>query len=446
MNPLTTDTFDPFYSNSVINIIHIIGHIVDAWLFVYLINHYFTPRNRTRIPKIPFSVVTAIFAAVLYVTDILSNYGFYPYVAAMVFLPLIYSMLYFQGNPITKTILCFVLSYLVVTFEAAVIQLSPNGSTYFEEYTVLLLAWFILRRIGVKFILYIIVRKFLLWPKENHIELPLSCWILLFGMSLGGFLLNCVKPMAFYCPDYPTRIFLIFYLLMVPVSLLLMIKYISSTAEKNRAIHAQMVQVRVQNQYLRQQIDMMDSLKKFRHDYKAQLFTMDTLLGAGKLDELHQYLSSLHQYQYEGIHLRHYVDNESLNIILNQKATVAEKAGICFNTDITLPEKGKIDISDLSSLIMNLCDNAIEACVPIQNAEITLKMHRTKDYLMIECTNTCTHDVLKANPHLRTTKRNPQLHGLGTRIIREITEKYDGQYRVFSTDCTFTSQLMLLDR
>ncbi len=426
--------------------IHILGHIADAGLFVYLVNCYFTPKKHDFVFRQPNIFVIVIFAFTLYLTDILSNYNFFPYVTVMILLPLLYSVFYFQGQLITKAVLCFVLTYLIISFEALIIHLRPRETDTAVAYLVLSLFLFFMQRIGVKLLLYFIIQKILLWPKEHNIELPVSYWILLFLLSLGGFLFDIIFAIPRLLPSYPQRILLTLYLSLIPVGLLFMIKYVSLAAEKNKTANAQIVQTRVQNQYLRQQIDMMDSLKKFRHDYKSQLFAMDTLLEAGKLEELHEYLLSLHQYQYDGIHLRHFVADESLNIILNQKASVAEKAGIRFHTDVVLPQKGKIDISDLNVLIINLCDNAIEACIPIQNAEISLTIHQTKDYLMIQCTNTCSHDVLKTNPHLHTTKRNPQMHGLGTRIIQEIIEKYDGQYHVSSTSNTFTSQMMLLDQ
>jgi len=424
--------------------IHILGHIADAGLFVYLVNCYFTPKKKISIPR--NAAVVTILAVTLYLTDILSHYNFVPYITVMILLPLLYSIIYFRGQLITKAVLCFVLTYLVISFEALIIHLCPRGTDIYALNFALSLFLFFMRRIGVKLILYFIIQKTLCWPKELNIELPVSYWILLFLLSFGGFLFDAIFAIPRILSSYPQRILLTLYLGLIPVGLLFIIKYVSLAAEKNKTANAQIVQTRVQNQYLRQQIDMMYSLKKFRHDYKAQLFAMDTFLKAGKLEELHEYLLSLHQYQYDGIHLRHFVADESLNIILNQKATVAEKAEIRFHTDVVLPQKGKIGISDLNVLIINLCDNAIEACIPIHDAEISLTIHQTKDYLMIQCTNTCLYDVLKINPHLCTTKPNPQMHGLGTRIIQEIIEKYDGQYHVSSTSNTFTSQIMMLDQ
>ena len=384
--------------------IHILGHIADAGLFVYLVNCYFTPKKKISIPR--NAAVVTILAVTLYLTDILSHYNFVPYITVMILLPLLYSIIYFRGQLITKAVLCFVLTYLVISFEALIIHLCPRGTDIYALNFALSLFLFFMRRIGVKLILYFIIQKTLCWPKELNIELPVSYWILLFLLSFGGFLFDAIFAIPRILSSYPQRILLTLYLGLIPVGLLFIIKYVSLAAEKNKTANAQIVQTRVQNQYLRQQIDMMDSLKKFRHDYKAQLFAMDTFLKAGKLEELHEYLLSLHQY----------------------------------------PQKGKIGISDLNVLIINLCDNAIEACIPIHDAEISLTIHQTKDYLMIQCTNTCLYDVLKINPHLCTTKPNPQMHGLGTRIIQEIIEKYDGQYHVSSTSNTFTSQIMMLDQ
>ena len=190
---------------------------------------------------------------------------------------------------------------------------------------------------------------------------------------------------------------------------------------------------------------MVESLRKFRHDYKAHLFCMDTLLAAGKYEELHEYLVSLHQYQYEGIHLRNFVEDPSLNIILNQKITIAEKYGIRFDTDIVLPTIGKISINDLNSLLVNLCDNAIEACATLPNARISLAIHKIKAYLILEITNTCKSNVQKTNPKFLTNKSNPEFHGMGIKIIKSITEKYHGQYEISSSENSFTTNLMLLD-
>lgn len=305
-------------------------------------------------------------------------------------------------------------------------------------------AWYFFRRIGIKLFLLSLTKKLLFWPRESNIQLPTPCWLLLLTVSLGDSVLLVIFHRPSFGNYYAQAAFALF-LFTLPIFLLLIMKYLSLAAEEKRIVSTQISQSKIQNQYLLQQLEMTESLRKFRHDYKAHLFCIDTLLSAGEYDKLHEYLMSLHQYQYDGVHLRRFVDNESLNIILNQKITIAEKCGIDFRTNIVLPDNGKIAINDLNSLIVNLCDNAIEACAALPDARISLNIHKVKAYLILEVTNTCKSDIRKTNPEFLTQKSNPEFHGLGIKIIKNITQKYNGQYQISSTDHTFTTTLLLPD-
>lgn len=428
-------------------ILNIAGQLIDAYLFVYLINGFFHPKKGSVVPRSQTAFMTVLIAGVLFFADLFSDNNFYVYYAAILLLPLAYSMLFFNEKLIIKIIICSIFTSLILSFENLVIQFpyTEYMKTLITTNRVLYVFRFFIQRIGVKALMFFIIKKLLLWPKKLNIELPTPCWVLILTMSVFGNLLLVIFKIPRKVEGYSAKLITLVFLVTLPVFLLLLVKYLCMTGENNRIISAQISQAKIQNQYLIQQLDMVESLRKFRHDYKAHLFCMDTLLNAEKYEELHQYLLSLHEYQYEGIHLRRFVDDESLNIILNQKVTIAEKYGIHFETDIVLPDYGKIAISDLNSLIVNLCDNAIEACATLPDARIFLDIHKVKAYLMIEITNTCKNNIQETNPEFRTHKSNPELHGLGIKIIKSITEKYNGQYQISSTENTFTTNLMLLD-
>ena len=425
-------------------VIHAIGQLVDAYLFTYLVNRFFTPRRGQEASRKQTVVMTILLAAVLALVDIIFDNEFYAYYITILLLPLVYSILFFKDKLSTKIMICSIFTSLIVTFENVIIKLPDELINPDNSYAIFLFLFF-LRRIGVKIPLVLLVRKLFPWPKESGIQMPAPCWFLILTISIGDNLLLVFWKMPASNENYVIRIVGMLFLFMLPMLLLLMIKYLATSAEKNQVISAQVALSKTQNQYLMQQLEMTEALRKFRHDYKAHLFCMDTLLSAGKYEELHKYLVSLHQYQYEGVHLRRFVDDESLNIILNQKVTMAEKYGIRFDTHIVIPNTGKIVISDLNSLIVNLCDNAIEACATLPNARISLDIHKVKVYLIIEITNTCKNDVQKTNPGFYTHKSNPEFHGMGIKIIKSITKKYNGQYQVFTTDHSFTTNLMLQD-
>ena len=433
-----------FYTTASETILHILGQVADSFLFMYLVNHFFHPRKENSVPFIQTAAATAVSTILLLLADVFSGNNYYVYYLMLLLIPLLYSILFFREKLFIKIVICSIFTLLILSFENLIITYINAAFFNHPVSDFIYLAGFFFRRIGCKIILYFIIRWLLLWPREMQIQLPASCWTFLFIVSLGDTAM-LITHVSEQVDSVLLKLISISFFTALPLLLLMLVKTLAVMAENSRIASIQNASVRVQNQYLQQQIDMTESLKKFRHDYKAHLFAMDALLEAGKTEELHQYLLSLHQSQYEGIHLRQDTDNVSLNILLNQKATVAEKYGIRFRADIVLTTDGKIVVSDLISLFSNLCDNAIEACATLPEAEISLSVHKAKAYLVIEISNTSRSDVCKTNPEFLTSKSRPELHGLGIKIIKSIVEKYSGVYQVDSTDHSFTTTIMLLD-
>ncbi len=426
-------------------ILNILGQILDACLFIYLVNHFFPVRRQDNPSRFQGQIMTVLMAAILFGVDLFFHNAFYPYYIAIIVLPLLYSIVFFRGKLGDKITICFLFTTLILCLENINILFTKMwGITTANNYSVYLFMFF-MQRVIVKIVLFFINKKLILWPIETNIQLPALIWPLFLAVSAGNTLMLVIYQLPLNIDDRISQTVSTLFLGTLPFFLLIIVKYIATAAEKNKIVSMQISQARVQNQYLLQQQEMVESLRKFRHDYKAHLFCMDTLLAAGKYEELHEYLVSLHQYQYEGIHLRNFVEDPSLNIILNQKITIAEKYGIRFDTDIVLPTIGKISINDLNSLLVNLCDNAIEACATLPNARISLAIHKIKAYLILEITNTCKSNVQKTNPKFLTNKSNPEFHGMGIKIIKSITEKYHGQYEISSSENSFTTNLMLLD-
>lgn len=114
-------------------------------------------------------------------------------------------------------------------------------------------------------------------------------------------------------------------------------------------------------------------------------------------------------------------------------AAVAYKAAICKNRNIRfdyefqpLPQLSINDI-DISSVISNLLDNAIEAAAKSAEPHIFLKIKMHGNYLSIVVNNTYSNDIRQsANGGLLSTKPHSDEHGQGTQIIKQIANKYDG--------------------
>ena len=121
---------------------------------------------------------------------------------------------------------------------------------------------------------------------------------------------------------------------------------------------------------------------------------------------------------------------------------LAEQAGIHVDYQIFLPEKSMIQPSDLSSVLFNILDNAIEACRSSEDLKknLSLSLTTSKGFLSVLVRN--TKDPQVVFNHI-TTKKDSVYHGLGLSIIEDICRKYDGSWQWNDYGDTFESVILL---
>ena len=131
-----------------------------------------------------------------------------------------------------------------------------------------------------------------------------------------------------------------------------------------------------------------------------------------------------------------------LNAILDGKKKLASREHIQVDYEILLPENCRIPDTDLSSVIFNLLDNGIDACVHSNSRDpfIRLSLYQNKDFLTFHMENSKNPDTPFSH---KTTKEDTQSHGLGLSIIEEICSKYDGTYQWQDLGNTFDSVVLL---
>lgn len=82
------------YSVPLVVIFHTLGQIMDTCLFIYLVNGFFRPRKGIRVPRSQTIIIILVFSSLLAFVDLLSKNNFYTYYAAMLVLPLFYSIFF----------------------------------------------------------------------------------------------------------------------------------------------------------------------------------------------------------------------------------------------------------------------------------------------------------------------------------------------------------------
>lgn len=140
--------------------------------------------------------------------------------------------------------------------------------------------------------------------------------------------------------------------------------------------------------------------------------------------------------------LHPYCEDNLILAILDSKRLIAEQYNIQVDYQLILPENSIIESPDLSSVLFNLLDNAIDSCrvSSVEKPCLSLHLSTSKGFLAVIIKNS-------KNSHIHfthsTTKYDTVSHGLGLSIVEDICHKYDGSYQWNDYGDVFESIVLL---
>lgn len=185
-----------------------------------------------------------------------------------------------------------------------------------------------------------------------------------------------------------------------------------------------------------------DETRKLVHDYKKHL---EMISNISESEEVHSYVEQVYGkiQQYEKIGQS---DNRILDVVLSKYSTVCQDMGIEFSVHIISENLMFVDSADLSALMNNLLDNAVEAAAQSPAKTIDLEIARcSKTYAKIEISNSCVQAPKTKSGTLFTHKSDKEMHGFGTKIINRIVTKYSGEtsWKYDDENAVFTASVFL---
>lgn len=183
-------------------------------------------------------------------------------------------------------------------------------------------------------------------------------------------------------------------------------------------------------------------MRVFSHDIKNHLTQIRNLEN---IEDVRQYVDEIYpnieKFNYIGIS-----KNKMLDLIISKYATLCQSKDIKFSVDAKTANLSYVNDADLSTLMNNLLDNAVEAAEQADKGFIQVHVFsksNTHDGLVIK--NSCIVSPKAENGELKTTKHNKKIHGIGTKSIQKALKKYDAVYdwkydkvlKIFETDIVF---------
>lgn len=223
--------------------------------------------------------------------------------------------------------------------------------------------------------------------------------------------------------------FCLFVMCVVDVVALFLFDNIESTAQTREALAVARQRADAQAAGMQALSDSYAAQRKMTHEFRGYLFTLSAMLDRGEISAASEYLKQLQVQQTERILLVN-SHNPSVDAVLNQKGYAAKNSDIDIRFEVNNLSKIKASPVDLTIIIGNLLDNAIEACekLPSDRRWITVKViHNTNTspcsvFLSVENSSL---PVSIVDDHIATTKQEPELHGFGLRNVIETLHKYD---------------------
>jgi len=179
-----------------------------------------------------------------------------------------------------------------------------------------------------------------------------------------------------------------------------------------------------------------------RHDMHHHNGVIMGMLRNGDTDELKTYMKSYDD-ALDAHNANTFCSNPIANSIFNSYAGRAEAEGIKAVFHVSVPEGIGIDNIDLTCVLVNVLENALEGCLRLQKEvekEIVVTTKFIDNRLRIQVENTCQTDIL-FNGELPITKK--QGGGTGIKSILYTADRYDGTAGFSVMNGKFITQIVL---
>ncbi len=185
-------------------------------------------------------------------------------------------------------------------------------------------------------------------------------------------------------------------------------------------------------------------LRKVRHDIKNHLISVTALIDSGEYEQarelLHEISETADSLQPS---LSQSTGNSLIDAVITYKAAVSEMRKIPFEYSLEALPEIRIELSDISSVISNLLDNALEAAEKADDPYVEIRVFMYKDYLTIIVKNRFCYVPNVPGRKIPTAKKDTENHGLGMTIVSEICERNGGVFRYSANGAWFSASAML---
>jgi hypothetical protein len=190
---------------------------------------------------------------------------------------------------------------------------------------------------------------------------------------------------------------------------------------------------------------------RLKHEIKNHLNSLHVLLNDNRPEEATAYLQKYTDEVGE-ITAFLYHENYLINAVAHNLMRRANEMGVKAELNLKA-SPNRMAEPDLISLLVNITDNALEACAKLPDQTerlIQLTVSRRSPYFIIVCKNSHPGGIIaetgEGEEKKLLTNKAKNGHGYGLEVIKRITTAYDGMMEVAYDDDIFTITVALKDK
>lgn len=174
-------------------------------------------------------------------------------------------------------------------------------------------------------------------------------------------------------------------------------------------------------------------IRLLKHDLKNHILNVKNNIQQGNDQEAVKYIDEMSEsmnLQNEYIH----TGNSDIDCLVNYKLAVAENMNVEYTIKVKLPEELNVKTFDLTVILGNLIDNALNALENADKKILKLFINYAKGMIVIQIENTFGEQKLDFKD---------SEHGLGLISVRTSLEKYHGTLENNVSDGIYTAKAIL---
>lgn len=190
--------------------------------------------------------------------------------------------------------------------------------------------------------------------------------------------------------------------------------------------------------------NMYRQTRGWRHDLKNHIQTLKAHAAMGEYDRLNEYMDELDT-DLTKVDRIIKTGNVKIDAVLNSKLSLARAKHIRVDAKAIVPAELAVSEVDLSVILGNLMDNAMEACLKIAEEErrfLRVYVDVLKGQLYIYVMNSMKDTPKRAGRTYFTTK-DSRNHGFGLLRVDKVVEKYHGYLDRQHEEGVFATEVML---